>query len=62
MIECLWREGSKTKTLTLRLDDELHKSFKLYSVTKGKDMQRILVEYIQQITEYENQQGEKKEK
>lgn len=37
------------KTLTVRLDDELHKQFKIYSIKTGRDMQSILVEYIKKI-------------
>ncbi len=42
------------KTLTVRLDDELHRQFKIYSINQGKDMQGILVEYIEKLIE-ENQ-------
>ena len=45
----------KIKTLTIRLDDELHKLFKIYSINKNKDMQAILIEYIKEITEEKNQ-------
>ncbi|WP_169817336.1 hypothetical protein [Andreesenia angusta] len=46
------------KTLTVRLDDELHQKFKIYSITSGKDMQKILVEYITKLVE-ENQDDKK---
>lgn len=39
------------KTLTVRLDDELHRKFKIYSVNQGKDMQGILIEYIKKLVE-----------
>lgn len=51
MIECLYKEVFKIKTLTVRLDDELHKEFKIYSVNNGKDMQSILIEYIEKLVE-----------
>ena len=41
------------KTLTIRLDDELHKRFKIYAVDKGKDMQAILIEHIKKLLESE---------
>lgn len=37
------------KTLTVRLDDELHRQFKIYSINIGKDMQSILVEHIEEL-------------
>lgn len=43
------------KTLTIRLNDELHKEFKKYSIDKEKDMQAILIEHIEKLLE-ENQQ------
>ena len=39
----------KIKTLTIRLDDELHKAFKRYSVNEEKNMQAILIEYIKKL-------------
>lgn len=42
------------KSLTVRLDDELHKKFKIHSIETGKDMQSILIEYIEQLTEEES--------
>jgi len=45
------------KTLTIRLDDELHRLFKIYSINKGKDMQQLLIEYIKKLLE-ENQKAE----
>jgi predicted DNA-binding protein len=38
----------KIKTITLRFDDELHKKFKMYSVEKGKTMQGIITELIEE--------------
>jgi hypothetical protein len=48
------RRWFEIKTLTVRLDDELHRKFKIYSVNSGKDMQAILIEYIKGLVE-ENQ-------
>lgn len=45
----------KIKTLTIRLDDELHRLFKIYSINNKKDMQDILREYIEKILKEENQ-------
>lgn len=45
------KEVLEIKTITVRLDDELHKDFKIYSVNSGKDMQSILIEYIKQLIE-----------
>jgi plasmid stability protein len=45
------QEVSSIKNLTVRLDDELHKAFKIYSINQGKDMQEILREYIKSLTE-----------
>ncbi len=43
------------KTLTIRLDDELHRLFKIYSVNEGKDMQKILIDYIKELVQKEGQ-------
>ena len=48
--------GLNIKTLTIRLDDELHKAFKIYSINSGKDMQQILIEYIKSLLKAENQE------
>ena len=37
------------KTLTVRLEDDLHKEFKIYSAKKGIDMSTILIEYIKKL-------------
>ena len=34
------------KTITIRLDDRLHKKFKIYALNKEKSMQEIIEEYI----------------
>jgi len=46
------------KTLTIRLDDELHRQFKILSVNLGKDMQAILIEHIQKLLD-ESHRAEK---
>lgn len=40
---------STIKTLTIRLDDDLHKDFKKYSIDKERDMQAILIEFIKSL-------------
>lgn len=37
------------KTITLRLEDELHKRLKMYSVEEEKTMQDIIIEMIEQL-------------
>lgn len=44
------------KTLTVRLDDELHKQFKIYAVNKGTDMQAIIIENIKKLLEDNRQE------
>jgi len=39
----------KIKTLTVRLEDDLHKGFKIYAAQQGKDMQKILIDYIEEL-------------
>lgn len=39
------------KTITIRLDDELHKKFKIYALNEEKSMQEIIEEYIKKIVE-----------
>lgn len=39
------------KTITIRLDDRLHKKFKIYALNKEKSMQEIIEEYIKKIVE-----------
>ena len=46
---------SNIKTLTVRLEDELHRQFKILSIEMGKDMQTILVEYIMRLLDENNQ-------
>lgn len=42
------------KTITVRLDDELHKKFKIYALENNKSMQEIIEEYIKKITKESN--------
>ena len=54
MLECYHsriQEVITIKTLTIRLDDELHKNFKKYSIDIDKDMQSILIEHIKRLIE-----------
>jgi len=37
------------KTLTIRIEDELHKEFKRYALENDTDMTTILIEYIKKI-------------
>lgn len=37
------------KTLTVRLEEELHRKFKIYAIKCGKDMQDILAECIEKL-------------
>lgn len=45
------------KTITIRLSDELHKKFKLYSIKKDKSMQDLIQEYITKITEIKDKEN-----
>lgn len=45
------QEVRAIKNITVRMDDELHKKFKIYSVNTGKDMQAILIEYIKKLVQ-----------
>ena len=49
MIEWQKKGGLEIKTLTVRLDDELHRQFKIYAVNQNKDMQAILIDYIKSL-------------
>ena len=49
----------KIKTLTLRLDDELHMRFKIHSVKTNENMQDILVRLIKEELEKAEQEEEK---
>ncbi|WP_311376140.1 DUF6364 family protein [Anaerococcus lactolyticus] len=42
------------KTITVRLDDELHKKFKIYALENNKSMQEIIEEYIKKIIKEKN--------
>ena len=41
--------GTIMKTLTIRLEEELHKEFKKYSIDKGEDMQKIIIDCIKKL-------------
>ncbi len=51
MLECLRKEVIKIKTITLRLDDELHRDFKIFAVKKGVTMQDFIVEMLKKELE-----------
>lgn len=42
------------KTITIRLDDEFHKKFKIYALENNKSMQEIIEEYIKKIIKEKN--------
>lgn len=44
-------EVKSIKTLTVRLEDDLHQQFKIYAIKEGKDMQAILVDHIKELLE-----------
>lgn len=49
------KEVVRIKTLTLRLDDDLHQKLKLYSVQTKENMQDILVRLIkEELSKAEN--------
>lgn len=48
------------KTITVRLSDELHKKFKMYSIKKEKSMQDLIEEYIFEIIEKDEKEKWKK--
>ena len=37
------------KTLTVKLDDKLHRLFKIYAISKKEDMSSILVKQIESL-------------
>lgn len=39
------------KTITIRLDDELHKKFKLYATKHDSNMQELIEEFIKKLVE-----------
>ncbi|MCL2415509.1 MAG: hypothetical protein FWD01_01730 [Defluviitaleaceae bacterium] len=49
MIECYRKEVRNIKTLTIRLDDELHRLFKIYAINKGSDMQALIIAFIKEL-------------
>lgn len=48
------------KTLTIRLDEETHRKFKVYAAIKGKDMTQLLLDHINELLKVEKTQAEKK--
>lgn len=44
------------KTLTIRLDEEVHRNFKIFATKQGKDMTQILLEHINKLLAEENGQ------
>ena len=45
------------KTLTIRLDEETHRDFKIYATKKGTDMTQILIEHIKKLIEENDEQA-----
>jgi len=45
--------GDDIKTLTLRLDDEMHRLFKIHAINEGKSMHEMLIEQIEKMLEDE---------
>lgn len=49
------------KTITLRLEDDLHKAFKLYAIKKDATMQKILISYIKYLVDLTNESKNKED-
>lgn len=49
----------KIKTITLRLDDDLHKKLKIHAVQKNESMQDILIRLIEEELSKEQENEEK---
>lgn len=49
--------GNNIKTLTVRLDNDLHRKFKIYSIEHGEDMQTLLIEFIKKLVAGNDQQA-----
>ena len=49
-----------SKTITIRVDENLHKEFKIYSAKNDKDMTEILLEYIMKLLDEDKNQDNKK--
>ena len=49
------------KTITLRLEDDLHKAFKLYAIKKDATMQKILISYIKYLVDSTHNESKNKE-
>lgn len=51
-------EVTNIKTLTIRLDDDIHRNFKIYATQQGTDMSALLVEYIKHLLEKPKESSE----
>ena len=40
------RKGGAMKTLAIKVDDELHKQFKIYAINQGRTVTEVVVELI----------------
>ena len=58
MIECFVSEVMKIKTITLRLEDDLHHRLKIHSAITKENMQDILIRLVKQELD-EAEQDEK---
>jgi len=47
----LRKEVVAIKTITIRLDDALHKRLKILSATLGKSIHEIFIEYLKKLLE-----------
>jgi plasmid stability protein len=47
------------KTLTIRLDENLHTEFKVYATRHNKDMTELLLEYIKKLIQDDRQENKK---
>jgi len=59
MLECFMSGGDLIKTITLRLDDDLHQELKLYSVKARETMQNIIICLIRKELEQAQQVEQK---
>ena len=51
VVECFMSEVMKIKTITLRLDDDLHQQLKIHSAKTRENMQDILIRLVKQELE-----------
>jgi len=49
------RGGFFIKTLTIRIDEETHRDFKILATKQGKDMTQLLLEHINKLLEEDRQ-------